>query len=76
VYVFNNKSLKNLALDSRYIWLLQQKGGGIAFSKAVCEFSYLYSKKWAYANLVNNWWKSYGIQEEHYISLTIIEEIY
>ncbi|KAF2175418.1 hypothetical protein K469DRAFT_610885, partial [Zopfia rhizophila CBS 207.26] len=50
VYIFNNKSLKNLTLDSRYIWLLY----GITFSKAIYKFSYLYSKKRAYVNLINN----------------------
>ncbi|KAH7335628.1 hypothetical protein BKA66DRAFT_435522, partial [Pyrenochaeta sp. MPI-SDFR-AT-0127] len=54
MYVFNNESLKNLALDPRYIRSLQQEGGGISFSKAVCEFIYLYSKKRAYANLTDN----------------------
>ncbi|KAF2178975.1 hypothetical protein K469DRAFT_597869, partial [Zopfia rhizophila CBS 207.26] len=39
VYIFNNKSLKNLALDSRYIY------GGIIFSKAIYKFSYLHNKK-------------------------------
>jgi hypothetical protein len=76
VYVFDNESLENLALDPGYIRSLQQEGGGIAFSKAVCEFGYLHSKKRAHANLVDNRWKSYGIREEHRISLTMMEEIY
>jgi hypothetical protein len=76
VYVFNNNSVENLALDPGYIRLLQQEGGGITFSKGVCEFGYLYSKKRTYANLVDNRGKSYGIREEYRISLTIMEEIY
>lgn len=76
VYVFDNDSVENLALDPGYIRSLQQEGGGITFSKAVCEFGYLHSKKRAYANLVDNRGKSYGIREEHRISLTIMEEIY
>lgn len=75
VYVFGNESLENLALDPGYIRSLQQEGGGITFSKAVCEFGYLHSKKRAYANLLDNRWKSYGIREEHRISLTMMEEI-
>jgi hypothetical protein len=75
VYVFNNESLENLALDPGYIRSLQQEGGGITFSKAVCEFGYLHSKKRAHANLLDNRWKSYGIREEHRISLTMMEEI-
>jgi hypothetical protein len=75
VYVFDNESLENLALDPGYIRSLQQEGRGITFSKGVCEFGYLHSKKRAYANLVDNQWKSYGIREEHRISLTIMEEI-
>jgi hypothetical protein len=74
-YVFHNESLENLALDPGYIRSLQQEGGGISFSKAVCEFAYLHSKKRAYANLIDNRWKSYGIREEHRISLTMMEEI-
>lgn len=54
VYVFDNESLENLALDPGYIRSLQQEGGGITFSKGVCEFGYLYSKKRAHANLVDN----------------------
>ncbi len=76
VYVFDNDSVENLALDLGYIQSLQQEGRGITFSKAVCEFGYLHSKKRAYANLVNNQQRSYKIREEHQISLTIIEEIY
>jgi hypothetical protein len=66
VYVFNNNFIENLALDLKYI----------TFSKAVYEFSYLYSKKRAYANLVDNRGKLYRIREEHRISLIIMEEIY
>jgi hypothetical protein len=76
VYVFDNESLENLALDPGYIRSLQQEGGGITFSKAVCEFGYLRSKKRAHANLIDNRWKSYGIREEHRISLTMMEDIY
>ncbi|OCK72641.1 hypothetical protein K432DRAFT_316169, partial [Lepidopterella palustris CBS 459.81] len=70
VYVFSNKSLKNLTLDSKY------KGGGIIFSKAMCKFKYLYGKRQAYTNLINNWWKLYGVREEHRIFLIIINKIY
>lgn len=76
VYIFNNDSIENLALDPGYIRSLQQEGGGITFSKAVCEFGYLHSKKRAHANLVDNCGKSYGIREEHRISLTMMEEVY
>jgi hypothetical protein len=76
VYVFDNESLENLALDPGYVRSLQQEGGGITFSTAVCEFGYLHSKKRAYANLVDNRWKSYGVREEHRISVTMMEEIY
>ena len=76
VYIFDNDSVENLALDPGYIRSLQQEGGGITFSKGVCEFGYLHSKKRAHANLVDNRGKSYGIREEHRISLTMIGEIY
>jgi hypothetical protein len=75
VYVFDNEALENLALDPGYIRSLQQEGGGITFSKGVCEFGYLHGKERAHANLVDNQWKSYGIREEHRISLTMMEEI-
>jgi hypothetical protein len=74
-YVFSNESLENLAVDPGYIRSLQQEGGSITFSKAVCEFGYLHSKKRAHANLVDNQWKSYGIREEHRISLAMMAEI-
>ncbi|KAK6591266.1 hypothetical protein H4I96_00003 [Botrytis cinerea] len=76
VYVFDNDSVENLALDPGYIRALQQAGGGITFSKAVAEFGYQHSKKRAHANLVDNRAKSYGIREEHRISQTMMEEIY
>jgi hypothetical protein len=74
-YVFHNESLENLALDPGYIRSLQQEGSGVSFSKAVCEFAYLHSKKRAHANLTDNRWKSYGIREEHRVSLGMMEEI-
>ena len=76
VYVFDNESVENLALDPGYVRSLQQEGAGITFSKRVCEFAYLHSKKRAYANLLDNRWKSYGVREEHRISLSMMEEIY
>jgi hypothetical protein len=60
VYVFNNDSVENLALDPGYIRSLQQEGGGITFSKGVCEFDYLHSKQRAHANLVDNRGNSYA----------------
>ena len=54
VYIFDNDSIENLTLDPGYIRSLQQEGGGITFSKGVCKFSYIYSKKRAYANLIDN----------------------
>lgn len=75
VYVFDNDSVENLALDPGYIRSLQQEGGGITFSKAVCEFGYLHSKKRAHANLIDNRGRSYGIREEHRVSLTVMEEV-
>jgi hypothetical protein len=76
VYVFDNDSVENLALDPGYIRSLQQEGGGSTFSKGVCEFAYLHSKKRAHANLLDNRWKSYGVREEHRISLSMMEEIH
>jgi hypothetical protein len=74
-YVFNNESLKNLALDPGYIRSLQQQGGGITFSQAVCTFAYLHSKKRAHTNLTDNQWRSYRIREEHRISLSMMDKI-
>lgn len=76
VYVFDNDSVENLALDPGYVRSLQQEGGGITFSKGVCEFAYLSSKRRAHANLLDNRWRSYGVREEHRISLSMMEEIY
>jgi hypothetical protein len=75
VYIFDNDALENLALDPGYVRSLQQEGGGITFSRAVCEFSYLHGKTRAYTNLLDNRWRSYGVREEHRISLTMMEEI-
>lgn len=76
VDVFDNDSVENLALDPGYVRSLRQEGGGITFSKGVCEFAYLGSKKRAHSNLLDNRWKSYGVREEHRISLSMMEEVY
>ncbi|KAF2844277.1 hypothetical protein T440DRAFT_523630 [Plenodomus tracheiphilus IPT5] len=74
-YVFYNEALENLALDPGYVRSLQQQGGGATFSKGVCEVSYLHSKKRAHANLVDNQWRSYGIREEHRVTLTLMDAV-
>ncbi|KAF2622933.1 hypothetical protein BU25DRAFT_451613 [Macroventuria anomochaeta] len=74
-YIFQQDALENLALDPGYIHSLQQEGGGITFSKAVCEKAYLHMKQRAHVNLRDNLQRSYGIREEHRISLTMMEEI-
>jgi hypothetical protein len=74
-FVFNNDALENLALDPGYIRSLQQEGGAATFSKSVCEFGYLHGKHRAHANLLDNRWKSYGIREEHRISLGMMAQI-
>jgi hypothetical protein len=74
-YVFSNEALENLALDPGYVRSLQQQGGGVTYSRAVCEFAYLHGKKRAHANLVDNQWRSYGIREEHRVSLTLMDAV-
>ena len=76
MYVFTNDSVESLALYCGYVRSLQQEGGGITFSRGVCEFAYLHSKKRAHANLMDSHWKSYGVREEHRISLIMMVEIY
>ena len=75
VYVFNNQAVENLALDPGYIRSLQQQGGGATFSENVCKDAYLHSKGRAFSNLRDNQRKSYGIREEHRVSLTMMDEI-
>ena len=43
--------------------------------KAVCEHAYLHSKGRAFSNLRDNQRRSYGIREEHRVSLTMMEEV-
>ena len=50
VYVFNNKVVKNLALNPSYVCLLQKQGSRISFNKKSYIASYLYSKKRATIN--------------------------
>ena len=76
VYVFNNKVVKNLALNPSYVCLLQKQGSGISFNKKSCIASYLYSKKRAAINLRDSQRQSYGTREEYCVSLAIIDEIY
>ncbi|CAE7221502.1 hypothetical protein PTTW11_11432 [Pyrenophora teres f. teres] len=75
VYVFDNQALENLALDPGYVRSLQQQGGNVAFSENVCKGAYLHSKGRAFSNLQDNQRKSYGIREEHRVSLTMMDDI-
>jgi hypothetical protein len=74
-YVFWHDALENLALDPGYIRSLWQAGGRVTFNASTCEHAYLHSKKRAHANLVDNQWRSYGIREEHRVSLAMMDEI-
>ena len=75
VYVFNNKVVKNLALNPSYVCLLQKQGSGISFNKKSCIASYLYSKKRAAINLRDSQRQSYVTREEYHVSLAIIDKI-
>ena len=75
VYVFDNEALDNLALDPGYVQSLQLQGGGAAFSARVVQKSYLHSKGRAFASLRDNQRRSYGVREEHRVTLTIMDEI-
>mgnify|MGYP001586294228 CR=1 FL=1 len=75
VYIFNNDSLKTIALDPAYVQSLYKVGRAAAFSQKACLTSYLYSKTRAHVNLADYRSKSYGMQEEHWLSLYMVEEI-
>jgi hypothetical protein len=76
VYVFDNQALENLALDPGYVRSLQKQGGGISFNEKKCETSYTHSKGRAFANLRDSQRRSYGVREEHRVSLTMMGEIW
>jgi hypothetical protein len=75
VYIFNNDAMENLALDPAYVQTLQHVGGAVAFSPKVCEISYLCSKSRAHVNFEDNQWRSYGVREEHRLSMKAVEKI-
>ncbi|KFZ25059.1 hypothetical protein V502_00463 [Pseudogymnoascus sp. VKM F-4520 (FW-2644)] len=75
VYIFNNDSLESIALDPAYVRSLYKAGGATAFSQKACLTSYLYSKTRAHVNLADCKSKSYGIREEHRLSLSMVDEI-
>jgi hypothetical protein len=75
VYVFDNEALDNLALDASYVQSLQQQGGGSTFSTAALQKSYLHSKGRASASLRDNQRRSYGIREEHRVTLTLMDKM-
>jgi hypothetical protein len=75
VYIFNNEALENLALDPAYVRALRHVSGAVSFSPKVCEISYLHSKSRANVNLEDNRWRSYGVREEHRLSMRAVEEI-
>ena len=75
VYVFDNQAIENLALDPGYIRSLQQQGGGSAFNERTCKESYKHSKQRVASSLQDNQRRSYGVREEHRVSLTMMDEI-
>ncbi|KAL1648604.1 hypothetical protein SLS61_006731 [Didymella pomorum] len=74
-YVFKQDTLKNLALDPSYAKSLKQEGRASVFTEAACKKAYLHIKQQAHVNLRDNSRRSYRIQEEHQISLAIIDEV-
>lgn len=75
VFVFDNESLENLALDPGYVRSLQKQGGGVSFNEKKLVTSYLHAKGRARANLQDNERRSYGVREEHRVSLAMMDEI-
>jgi len=74
-YVFQQDSLEKLVLDTEYVRSLQQVGGAVTFSEAVLKRAYQHMKQRAAINLRDNQCRSYGVREEHRISLTMMHEI-
>jgi hypothetical protein len=75
VYVFENENLENLALDPAYIRTLNKAGGAVAFSQATATASYLHGKKRASLNLRDRTRTSFGVREEHRISLELLDAV-
>ncbi|HEV2644800.1 MAG TPA: hypothetical protein VGU46_00395 [Acidobacteriaceae bacterium] len=75
VYIFNNENLENIALDPAYVRSLNRAGGSAAFSQQAGLLSYLASKNRAHVSLEGSQHKSYGVREEHRISLALLDEI-
>ena len=75
VHVFGNDGLENVALDPAYVRGLHKAGGAAAFSQEASLRSYLHSKTRAHVNIASGMHKSYGIREEHRLSLVLIDEI-
>ena len=75
VHVFGNDGLENVALDPAYVRGLHKAGGAAAFSQEASLRSYLHSKTRAHVNIASGMQKSYGIREEHRLSLVLIDEI-
>ena len=74
-YVFNQEALENLALDPGFVRSEQQEGRAVTFSKLVLKRAYHHIKERAATNLRDSQRKSYGIREEHRITLTMMYEI-
>ncbi|KFY82934.1 hypothetical protein V500_10247, partial [Pseudogymnoascus sp. VKM F-4518 (FW-2643)] len=75
VHVFGNDGLENIALDPAYVRGLHKAGGAAAFSQEASLRSYLHSKTRAHVNIASGMHKSYGIREEHRLSLVLIDEL-
>ena len=58
--------------DLSRVRALQQEGGAITFSRRVCEYACIHSKKRAHANLTDGRYISYSVREEHRVSLTMM----
>src|SRR5947209_4824012 len=70
-FPFQMVALENLALDPGYVRGLQQGGKASSFSPGVCKLSYQRSKRRAHIKIRDGYCHSYGIREEHRISLSL-----
>lgn len=74
-YPFTNTQLESLALDPGYVETLQGVGKAKSFSYKTCMDSYEHSKERCHIAIRDSSKKSFGVREEHRVSLAALTTI-
>ncbi|KAK4441882.1 hypothetical protein QBC34DRAFT_314276, partial [Podospora aff. communis PSN243] len=76
VYALQPPAYENLALDPLYVRQLAQHGRAVTINQQALRRAYLMSKKRAALSIRECGGRSYGVREEHRVTMTLFSSIY